>query len=48
MTYEEFLKRVLADMDDLFCPFDGVWCERSSCEDCKMMKSEYEVRWSKK
>lgn len=47
MTYEEFLKRVLADMDDLFCPFDGIWCE-SSCRNCELMKSEYEVRWGKK
>lgn len=42
MTYSEFVKETLADADELFCPFDGVWCERCSCDNCPQMKAAYD------
>ena len=45
MSYEEFVELVLKDIDGLECPFDGIWCERSTCKDCKRMRKEYEKRW---
>lgn len=45
MKYEEFVEKIEAEQDDMFCPFDGIWCERSSCADCKCMKREYEKKW---
>lgn len=47
LSYEEFMIRVLSNEIPMFCPFDGIWCERSSCENCTQMRSEYEKRWGK-
>jgi len=47
MDFDTFYEKIVAQLDALFCPFDGVWCERSSCRNCRLMREQFEAQKEK-